>query len=344
MLIALLLPAVQQAREAARRMQCSNKLNQLVRAMHNHHDSFNAFPGMSTWNGVNHLPTAAVGAPEAYGAISPFVFILPFIEAISNYERLLLDRPGFRANNEGYSNLPPFVCPSDTNARAAGPLQGHQTTNYVLNWGDSNDFLRDTLRGRTRGLFGQRVNWNTMSSVEDGTSNTLAISETGVVEAAGTRSVKAGGLVVRGSGNFTTPDQCIAAAWPPGTTDRRSYGGTVRTRGMGENNDAIAYRGCSFAWGEPINQAFLAMVPPNGPNCLEVAADTRNFAMVTVGSHHSGGVNAALVDGSVRFITDSVQTNLSGIRELQSALSTPSPYGVWGAMATINGGETINLP
>ena len=122
--------------------------------------------------------------------------------------------------------------------------------------------------------------------------------------------------------------------------------------GDGRPDDRSAYRGCSVVWAEAINQGFLAMLPPNGPNCLENHVDNRVFSMVGAGSYHPGGVNAAFVDGSVRFVTDSVQTNLSGVRpgpcpvvrdNVTMVNMGASPYGVWGAMATINGGESVSL-
>jgi prepilin-type processing-associated H-X9-DG protein len=353
MLIALLLPAVQAAREAARRMQCSNKIKQLALALHNHHDVYDVFPGMSGIRGTHQTPNPFWGEGPEWNALSPFVFMLPFMEAASNYERAITDRPGFKGRHEAYQNLQIFACPSDPNARGVGPFNGHQTTNYVLNWGDSNEFTRED-HARTRGLFGQRLHWNSFGSVSDGSSNTLAFSETGVIEFAGTRSVRAGGLVVRPGSWFTTPQQCIAAAWPPGSTgDRGEYGATatVRTITMDGNppSDNSAYRGCTFVWAEAINQGFLAMLPPNGPNCLESHVNNRVFSMVTAGSYHPGGVNVGLVDGSVRFVTDSVQTNLAGYRPgpiegtNQNTSSGPSPYGVWGAMATIDGGESVSL-
>ena len=345
-LIALLLPAVQAAREAARRMACTNKIKQIVLAFHNHHDAYGVFPGMS---GPQGIAETAYSAPE-WGALSPFVFTLPFMEASSNYERIMTDRPGFKQRHEAYRNLSIFACPSDGNAKGVGPFNEHQTTNYVLNWGDSNEFTREDVRAKTRGLFGQRYIWNKIASVTDGTSNTLALSETGVIDESGSRKVKAGALAVYGSGWFTTPQQCITAAWPVGTTNRQSYPGTVRTASMGGNppGDNSAYRGCTFVWAEAINQAFLGMIPPNGPNCLEASADSRVYSMVTAGSYHTGGVNCGLVDGSVQFISDTVETDLSGIRPGPSPTggadtrSDPSPYRVWGAMATISGGETAS--
>lgn len=322
--------------------------------MHNHHDTYNAFPGMTGYAGMSE--DTGGGSPgmqaPAWGALSPFIFILPFIESGANYDQIFADRPGFKQRHDAHSNIPHFACPSDGNAKGRGPFNQHQTTNYVLNWGDSNEYTREDVRVKTRGLFGERYIYNSMAAVSDGTSNTMAISETGVVSEAGTRSVKAGGLAVRPGSWFTTPQQCIAAAWPDGTADRQRYSGEIRTRTMDGDppNDSSAYRGCTFVWAEAINQAFLGMLPPNGPNCVESFADHRLFSMVTAGSYHTGGVNVGMVDGSVRFISDTIQTNLSGYRPgpiegtSQNTKGDPSPYGVWGALATISGGERASAP
>jgi len=371
MLVALLLPAVQSAREAARRMQCSNKLKQLTLALQLHHDTYNAFPGMTGLGGMSEETggnSPRHQGPE-YGALSPFIFLLPFMEATSNYEQIIpamrnvpeSERPGFKGRHNAYSDLAMFACPSDANARGRGPFNEHQTTNYVLNWGDSNEYTTDNFHERTRGLFGQRYFYNTMATVRDGASNTLALSETGVIDYAGSRNVKAGALAMRDAPIgvwFTTPLECIAVAWPPGSTDRRQYGGVVRTESMnnaddGRPSDYAGYRGSSFVWADPVNQAFLAMLPPNGPNCLESThpdgRGSRNWAMVSASSYHPGGVNVGLVDGSVRFITETITTDLSGYRPGpvagtdRNTYADPSPYGVWGAMATIAGNENVSL-
>ena len=293
---------------------------------------------------------ADFGAPE-WGALSPFVFTLPFLEGTVNYQRIMAERPGFNGQHDAYSNLQQFACPSDGNAKGRGPFNEHQTTNYVLNWGDSNFYVGEQWFERTRGLFGKRYIWHSMSSVTDGTSNTLALSETGVIDVAGSRDPKAGALVVRAGSWFGTPQQCMEAAWPAGTIDRSQYAGTVRTKTMNPVSDQSAYRGCSFVWAEAINQGFLAMLPPNGPNCLENNVDNRVYAMLSAGSYHPGGVNAGLIDGAVRFISETIRTDLSAWRpgtESGDPASylldlRPSPYGVWGALSTIDAGETVSI-
>lgn len=333
-LVALLLPAVQAAREAARRMQCTNKIKQLSLALHNYHDTHFAFPG---FGGGSHAPI--------YAAWSPYVFMFPFIEASANYDQIIADEPSFRGQHAAYSDLQQFACPSDGNARSKGPLQEHQTTNYVLCWGDTIDAVIENWSSSplSRGLFSQRWIWKNMAAVQDGTSHSMAFSETGVVESAGTRSIRAGGLVASTSGT----DQaqfCISAAFPAGTTDRKQYSGTVRTRAMSDDDDRIAYRGSSVIWAEYIGQGFVTMLGPNGPNCLAWDIDQRNWGIMSAGSYHSGGVNVGLIDGSVRFVSDTINTGTpTAVRPLCGS-SEKSPYGVWGALGTIASGETDDLP
>ncbi|MDR1491950.1 MAG: DUF1559 domain-containing protein [Planctomycetaceae bacterium] len=341
-LIALLLPAVQAAREAARRMQCSNNLKQMALAMFNYEDSHKAFPG------TNGRPAA-----NEWQALSAYVITLPFFEQQARYEQIMSVHPGFKQRHEAYGNCPGFSCPSDGNAKGIGPFNQHQTCNYVLNWGDSIHFAREhggawpnsTFTDSTRGVFGQRMRFCTLGAITDGTSNTIALSETGVIDQAGSRSPKAGGLVIAGNGNTDSPQQCLTKAF--GTSgDRTQYvsASSVRTTTMDGNPpaDNAAYRGCTFVWHETIATGFITAMPPNGPHCLIDNDNGRFHAMVNASSYHTGGVNAVYCDGSVHFISDTIQTDLSAVRS--TTLSGRSPYGVWGALGTISGGESVAAP
>jgi type II secretory pathway pseudopilin PulG len=113
-LIALLLPAVQQAREAARRTQCKNNLKQIGLAMHNYHDAFGCFPPVATYD--------AQGNP----LLSWRVTILPFIQETALYQQFHLDEPWDSPHNLPLSSqMPaPYLCPSD-------PVAGvSNTTSY----------------------------------------------------------------------------------------------------------------------------------------------------------------------------------------------------------------------
>jgi prepilin-type processing-associated H-X9-DG protein len=341
-LIALLLPAVQAAREAARRIQCNNNLKQIMLAMFNYEDVHKTFPG--TGGNSN--------APE-WQALSAYVFVLPFFEQVGRYDQIMTDHPGFKQLHVAYTNCPGFTCPSDGNNKGDGPFNHHQMSNYCLNWGDScfyacyhggqhNASSLGMTSNLTRGIFGQVYRWCPLSAITDGTSNTIAISETGVIKEAGSRSPKSGGLVVAGAGGTDSPQLCLTTAF--GTSgDRKEYqtSAVVRTLTMAGNppSDDAIYRGCSFVCYHYISIGFNTALPPNGPHCL---TDTSYQGLMSVSSYHSGGVNAAYCDGSVRFISDTINTDLSATRP--TTLSGTSPYGVWGALGTIAGDESVAGP
>jgi len=115
-LIALLLPAVQQAREAARRMQCSNHLKQIALALHNHHDTFNRFP-----SGYN---------PDSNSGWAWGTMLLPFIEQGAMYDQLAPDQNPLDPSDADVlalvqTPLAGYICPSDS-----GPVLNEDTTPY----------------------------------------------------------------------------------------------------------------------------------------------------------------------------------------------------------------------
>ncbi|EAQ81828.1 DUF1559 domain-containing protein [Blastopirellula marina] len=204
-LIALLLPAVQQAREAARRMHCSNNLKQIGLAIHNYHDTFLSLPPGGYWAHDTPWSTATTPNPERGSAI---VAILPFLELST-----LHDRMDFTSNtsiHEQYVDSPAntkkfkqvivsaYLCPSDT---TGGVVPGTDIGchNYSANYGPSNvsstgnpdclcsqgaamnGFRIDTSHGETNpaGPFTRRGNKyiGKFSQTTDGLSNTIYFGE-----------------------------------------------------------------------------------------------------------------------------------------------------------------------
>ena len=82
-------------------------------------------------------------------------------------------------------------------------------------------------------------------------------------------------------------------------------------------------------------------MPPNGPTCIRADADWSQDVMKSASSYHPGGVVCALFDASVRFVNDTVDT---GTLSASPVAFGPSPYGVWGALGSINGAESQPLP
>ncbi|RCS41198.1 DUF1559 domain-containing protein [Bremerella cremea] len=172
-LIALLLPAVQQAREAARRMQCSNNMKQIGLAMHNYHDTYNSFPA------------------GAYGCCwgTWQVSILPYIEQKNLYENYnITDK--YATSESRYSGsdntdvtrvrLDALTCPSDI---PNAPLSSITSHNYAANYGNTGYAQQADLNGVIFGgapfeyVSGGSNEFYGFKDVVDGTSNTLLVGE-----------------------------------------------------------------------------------------------------------------------------------------------------------------------
>ena len=185
-LVALLLPAVQSAREAARRMQCSNNLKQIGIAMHNFHDTFGVLPPGATTNGTS--PAARKfnipgGVQHGWG-----IFIYPFIEQKNLYDLYRFDRdwtaPENRVPREQYVNT--FICPSSPIPKRKTPASGTTVDAAASDYGVCNGVEATNLNGLgliDSGTFASpqgvmRVNeLQRFADITDGLSNTMWICE-----------------------------------------------------------------------------------------------------------------------------------------------------------------------
>ncbi|WP_459557625.1 DUF1559 family PulG-like putative transporter [Lacunimicrobium album] len=329
-LVAILLPAVQQAREAARRSQCKNNMKQLCLALHNYHDTYSRFPGGTTGSGCRSssaCPTATTGRNR----ISAHVDLLPFYEQGSLWDAYAA------APSAPWSGLPlwrgkiPVLgCPSDTqfqNPAADSPAP----TNYAYCSGDGSRLMcsaNDEVAAfpnrvceQARGLFSKQ-SFRRFADVTDGTSNTLAISEM----ASPTTDRGLGRVAAEGGASTDAPAFCSAQF-----VDKQ-FLPTVALVGD------VGFRGGRWNDGAGMLTRFNTMIPPNGASCQE--ADTHwAGGMFPPSSRHAGGVQAAMVDGSVRFISENIDSGNQGATEVTDGAS---PYGVWGALGTISGSEVIS--
>jgi prepilin-type processing-associated H-X9-DG protein len=338
-LIALLLPAVQAAREAARRAQCTNQLKQLGLAIHNYADVYRKLPARSAGTDGDNAVTT-----HNAGLLSGFIAILPYIEQTAMYDRIGSGDPangimpwGPRSGNswavwnEAPTNL---VCPSD-----GGALDGtnRRLNNYAWSAGDDTHNGDGTNASNTRGVFGRQF-WYTFAHITDGTSNTVALSErlrqgdaAAVTVAAGELDHRRGHAILANAGGAAGigPNICLTV-----TDGKYFVAGTSVERRFGSR----------WTRGAANRSAFNTALPPNGPSCLEAANNTAgdDDGSLPPSSNHPGGVNVCLCDGSVRFISNTIDTgDLS--RNQANNYDGQSRWGVWGRLGSKSGGEPVTL-
>ncbi|NLF70733.1 MAG: DUF1559 domain-containing protein [Candidatus Anammoximicrobium sp.] len=299
-LVALLLPAIQAAREAARRMQCGNNLKQVALGTQNYHDRLGSFPPGTLAKIFATVPKNRV--------TTLFVFILNEMEQSSLRNELDPNDPYVNITN-GLAGvvLPVIVCPSDVipqNPASQGtPPKLYGITSYGGNGGTGGTsyrfygYCKNVTAQSTDGMFfetgpnsaptaGQAA--AKMADVLDGTSNTLFFGERGHVDSV---------------------FDALAAA----------NGGqqTIGQYGFWHSAGGLAIVDATLTTLAPLNYRTDADHVWDASACLR----TTSF-----GSLHSGGANFALVDGSVRFISDSVDRT------------------VYRALSTRAGGEIASLP
>jgi prepilin-type processing-associated H-X9-DG protein len=189
--LAVLMPAIQQARQDARRVQCKNNLKQLGLALHNYHDTFNSFP--PGW-------VSKEGGPGNGARVGWQTFILPFVDQAPLYNKINFNKPPHDASGKPIKDfqtiLSVYRCPVDP-APELNPLRGdYATSNYSGNYGDvppprlgslgMSDFWPGVVDApmKSRGIFARNSNVG-MRNITDGSSNTLLAGERSVTSGAG---------------------------------------------------------------------------------------------------------------------------------------------------------------
>ncbi len=325
-LIALLLPAVQAAREAARRAQCVNNLKQMGIGLHNYHDVTGSFP-------TGHLGTG-------WNDWGPLVMLLPYVEQGPLYNTVNFARTGSAAA-PGYApnqtmqvvTINVYQCPSDqdrltgtTKLNGANLLYGHQ--NYSGNAGNAPEAFYDTSHhGANNGvMFGVNAGKPVgVRDVIDGTSNTAGWSEK-------VKGIGSGGNNVYDVARPTSTVLALsvnkgAAPNPPGGfLDAYPQDYYTRCNALSPTSSPLATGAIAqgtYWWdGHPETGLYNHVMPPNTWSCND--SNVNDAAASTASSHHSGGVNVCMCDGSVRFI--------------KATISPPT----WWAIGSRNGNEVIS--
>jgi prepilin-type processing-associated H-X9-DG protein len=289
-LVALLLPAVQAAREAARRTQCANNFKQAGLALHNYHSVFRCLPGIGS------------SSPTAYSVLAQS---LPFAEQVSLRDLIDFSQPIYSggghagpasivsANREAArTRVDMFRCPSDGqqdlfsafDCNGAGG-EAYRGSNVVVSTGSGRNSSWD-LRQRTDGLF-YFSSASGFRDVLDGTSNAVLLSET---------------LLGNGvSGGPQPPKPHEAVAWIGHAMHTNP---DVAALSSGPVHAWHGYRGYAWISGKSYSTTFSTYDPPNPahPDVCQMA-----YGWFAARSFHPGGVNVCLVDGSVRFVINDIQ-------------------------------------
>lgn len=333
-LIALLLPAVQQAREAARRSECKNKLKQLGIALHNYHENFDVFPprkGGSNWDGSSNN-SGNRQRLSGFVALLPYIDQAPLFEVIQNGDPTVPIAKGGPCGWCSWAKwnvaTPWLFCPSD-----GGQNLTVRVTNYAFCTGDTSNNHRDRQDARGVFMFRRCVG---IAGILDGASNTILMSEiVRPTAGGGTRSYAVGAQSQ--PSKFDGSDQASVdpLSSPPGACLAQ-----ITTQGYYTTPANVKNRRGSNSWdGQTEYVGFNTILPPNGPSCLSpnVNGDSQH-GWLPPQSRHAGGVHCLLGDGSVRFVSENINTgNLSA----KDVLTGPSPYGVWGALGSKAGKESV---
>ena len=314
LLIALLLPAVQSVREAARRAQCTNNLHQLGIAMHGYHADFECFPIILT-------NVAKDKAITFSGTFSLHVRLLPYLD-----QQVLFSGINFEVGSTppdtfgaplrekdqaiiavnatmSQTRITAFLCPSD-----AGPLDG-AGNNYRGNVGAGPSYAMSREYPDSGNGFFQFLGLTRAAYVPDGLSHTVAFSER-----------------LRGSGRIdeARPDRdywaCPALVF---TADDLLQGCRIVARP--ENLRIYPFGGRWWFWAGQERTSYSHTQVPNGPvpDCID-AQTIAATGMATARSWHHGGVNALMGDGSTRFASETMDQS------------------TWRALGTRNGGELVD--
>jgi prepilin-type N-terminal cleavage/methylation domain-containing protein/prepilin-type processing-associated H-X9-DG protein len=314
-LVSLLLPAVQSAREAARRIQCTNNLKQLGLGLHNYESMAGALPLPMCYSGSGSTITWSNGW-SVHARVLPFMEQGPAFNSIN-----FAMRYGLPQNTTvGSIDVAVFLCPSEVKPEPrATATARYGVTNYAWNMGDW--YVWGGFSGTSNRAPFEINHSRRFADITDGLSNTVVAAEVKTYQ-------PNLGNCGTGLANVNNPSAIpLASADPYAVAPEYGTGCTLSTTGHTEWVDgAVHETGFTTAW-TPNRR----IVRPGGDPRQDLDLIGRRestggptFAAVTSRSYHPGGVNCLFGDGSVRFLKDSVDGN------------------TWRGLGTVGGGEVLS--
>jgi prepilin-type N-terminal cleavage/methylation domain-containing protein/prepilin-type processing-associated H-X9-DG protein len=301
---------------------------------------------------------------QSRGRIGWTVTIFPFMELNASYQPIadLCKDVGTDGNTHAWmitngnvnwtysgtipnplSGINQFLCPSEPVRK---PIVGVQSpTSYRACVGDEAIWETESMGNPTtaanyhqRGVFVPGLLAEiTFAAITDGTSNTMMVSEAGIVERHfSTVNFIQGGLARTVGTSLTTAGYAATCA------AKRDVGRTIKDPGISDSGAYISDANVNYT-------GFHSVLPPNSPACTSDAATTADSGwrgLIAANSYHPGGVNVVFADDSVRFVSDTVNAVSTGVTlttQPSVGLTGESPYGVWGALGTRNSGESKSL-
>lgn len=312
-LVALLLPAVQQAREAARRSQCRNNLKQIGLALHNYHDAFQTFPQAAFWKDYR------TGVTNPTRCFTWITMLLPYIDQAPLYNTMNFSLPLWGQLDSsgaqlGSKKVPVLLCPSDPGFQ--GGTNPHQLawTNYAGTEGYDWWF-----RGNhpISGMFNLNVCVK-IADIVDGTSNTISVGE------CSTQGFQP---------NNNVPGHLHMGGGIPRTDGQNNAVFRSALVATDTNNDVAGAYGLLHPDGSAGGFWWRAGPYAMQPTYLHCFGMNNNWPGAS--SRHVGGGHFLMADGAVKFLSD----NLNYPGENITGYSRGS--GVWGALNTYCGQEAV---
>ena len=332
--LSLVVPRIQRAREAARRMSCQGHMKQLGLALHNYHSAYKHFPAAMSGNATNGF------------RLSGWIVLTPFFEG-HNYWRTVSSSSSFggvayppMGPSPQDESFPPWRtefttlrCPSDPSYSDSRqwerPLKTLAKVNYAFSVGDRvSDLYACQSIDEIRGAFAPHQ-ITKFRDLTDGLSYTLCLAE---IATANGRRLQGQYSVGHPNDLADNPGKCFETR----DSERlRFYDSKQKLSKRG--------RGGAFADGSGGLSLVNTVLPPNAPSCAIETSEPLS-GIFSAGSYHPGGCNVMLADGSIHFVSETVDCGNRHAPSPRRMLTMsgdpiPSGYGVWGGLGTRAGND-----